>query len=105
MVNFFRYKRNFNETPFSLVVISQNFLLPLAALDGLLTSSCHNPDRLFQMALHCPYQYSVIFELKVYRTRCIEVHSFRIESVSHATDKGMCDAQIRTIVVGSPMPF
>mgnify|MGYP007058663708 FL=1 len=54
----------------------------------------HIPCPIFQRHDGSPLPLSVFYKNSLY-----------IEAASNSTDKGMSDAQIRTMGVGSPIPF
>lgn len=95
MVNFFRYKHNYNQAPFSLVVFSKISCYLSQHLMAYLQGHDHIPCPIFQRHDGSPLPLSVF----------CEKHSLYIEAASNSTNKGMSDAQIRTMGVGSPIPF
>ena len=103
-VTFFNSKHHYNQRPFSLEIARQNFCCPVQLILEFLHLRGNKPGPLFIMQDGCPVTRSVFSE-KLFL--CIKYcgldpsrykgHSFRIGAASHAADRGMSDAQIRTL--------
>ena len=103
-VTFFNFKHNYNQRPFSLEISRQNVCCPVQLILEFLHLRGNTPGPLFIMWDGYPVTRSVFSETL---SNCIKYcgldpsrykgHSFRIGAASHAADRGMSDAQIRTL--------
>ena len=103
-VTFLNYKHNYNKSPFSLTISRQTTCCPVQHLLAYLQARGNTPGPLFQMPNGSPVPRAIFTEkLSTALKFCgldptrYKGHSFHIGAATHAADKGMSDAQIRTM--------
>lgn len=103
-VTFLNYKHNYNKSPFSLTISRQTTCCPVQHFLAYLQARGNTPGPLFQMPNGSPVPRAVFTEkLSTALKFCgldptrYKGHSFRIGAATHAAEKGMSDAQIRTM--------
>lgn len=103
-VTFYNFKHNYNERPFSMVISRQKTFCPVQIMLDYLHLRRHRPGPLFMTMDGCPMSRAVFTEKLSQSIKFCGLdpsrykgHSFRIGAASHAADRGMSDAQIRTL--------
>ena len=103
-ITFLSYKHNYNQHPFSVIVNKQFQFCPVDILLGYLSKWGLKPGFLYVLSNQKPVSHNyftkqLAFALKLCNLNpdVYKGHSFRIGAASHAADRGMSDAQIRSL--------
>lgn len=103
-VQFFHYKNNYNQRPFSLVISRQSSFCPVEYLLKYLQQRGLRIGALFVMPDGSPVSRSFFTDKLTTALRYggldpakYKAHSFRIGAASYAAERGMSDAQIRAM--------
>ena len=103
-ITFFNYKHSYNQRPFSLVVTRQSCFCPVQYQLQYLELHGVGAGPLFQLPNGSPVPRSIFIDkLAIAIKYCgldpskYKGHSFRIGAASAAAEKGMSDAQIRSM--------
>ena len=103
-VIFHNFKHSYNQRPFSLIISRQDIFCPVEHLLHYLQLRGYSSGALFRMPDGSPVSRSVFTEkLSTVLKFCgldpsrYKGHSFRIGAASYAADRGMSDAQIRSM--------
>lgn len=103
-ITFLSYKHNYNQRPFSVIVTKQFQFCPVDILLVYLSKRGIQPGFLFVLSNRKPVprnyfakQLAIALKLCNLSSDVYKGHSFRIGAASHAADRGMSDAQIRSL--------
>ena len=103
-VTFSHYKHSYNQHPFSLIISRQPTFCPVQYCLNYFNLRGFTPGPLFIMPDGSPIQRAVFCnKLKTVLKLCdldpsrYKGHSFRIGAASHAAERGLSDAQIRSM--------